>query len=232
MKHLAYLTLGFSLLFAAMLLLPPFTPAQFGPYPLLKFGDVIDLFTPLVLIPLYWLLLKTGRQPVYPVKENIGFLLLAALWVEGQGMHLAANAIGHLLEGMPQSQAYALTNFVDEYLSHYLWHAGVMGLSAVLIGGQWNNLNLRRRWIWPEGMAGVLHGFLFFIIVIEGNTVPMGFPFAVISSIGLGWRARHKLNQQPLLAFFFVAYLVATLLFIGWRVYWGDFRPFSQLWNF
>ena len=34
--------------------------------------------------------------------------------------------------------------------------------------------------------------------------------------------------QQPLLAFFFVACLVAALLFAGWRLYWGGFPQFTE----
>lgn len=56
MQRLARLTLIFAILFAVFIIAPAFLNGQFAPYPLLKSGDVLDLLTPLVLIPLYWLL--------------------------------------------------------------------------------------------------------------------------------------------------------------------------------
>lgn len=35
--------------------------------------------------------------------------------------------------------------------------------------------------------------------------------------------------QLPLLAFFFVSYLLATMLFASWAIYWGGFPQFSQV---
>jgi hypothetical protein len=55
-NRLSRLTLVFSITFAVLIISPAFLNRQFGPYPLMKTGDVIDLFTPLILIPLYWLL--------------------------------------------------------------------------------------------------------------------------------------------------------------------------------
>jgi hypothetical protein len=56
MKRLSFLSLVFAILFAVFFLGPPFLNMQFSLYPLMKIADVFDLLTPLVLIPLYWLL--------------------------------------------------------------------------------------------------------------------------------------------------------------------------------
>jgi CHASE2 domain-containing sensor protein len=75
----------------------------------------------------------------------------------------------------------------------------------------------------------VIHGFTFFLIVVEGQTAPLGVTFAVIATLfGIIW-GRRKLKQQPLLLFFFVAYVVATLFFVGWGIYWQGFPEFSQV---
>ena len=58
MKRLAHLTLVFTIFFAILFLGPPFLGQPFGLYDLMKNGDVLDLLTPLVLIPLYWLLFQ------------------------------------------------------------------------------------------------------------------------------------------------------------------------------
>ncbi len=87
MQRLARLTLIFALLYAVFIIAPAFLSSQFAPYPLMKNGDVLDLLTPLVLIPLYWLLFEIRRESPPSQKETLIFLVLAALWVEGQRMH-------------------------------------------------------------------------------------------------------------------------------------------------
>jgi hypothetical protein len=132
MRRLARFTLIFAFLFAVFIVSPAFFNQQFAPYPLVKTGDILDLFTPLVLIPLYWVLFRVSRDKTPSEREVIIFLVLAAFWVEGQGMHLAANSIGHLTKGMSNSDANALTHFFDEILSHYLWHIGLAWLACPL----------------------------------------------------------------------------------------------------
>ena len=105
--------------------------SQFAPYPLIKNGDVLDLFTPLVLIPLYWLLFQIHRDRQPSQKEMLVFLLMVVLWVEGQGMHLVGNSIGHLTQGDSGSEIEMLTYFYDEILSHYVWHLGLVGVGTL-----------------------------------------------------------------------------------------------------
>jgi len=238
MKRLSRLILIFAILFAAFILLPPFLSGQFGPYPLMKTQDIFDLFTPLVLIPAYWLLFQVDRDKTPSRNEMIAFLVLAALWVEGQGMHLAANSIDNLVEGKgPQlvvesvgrladalagSGVAALTFFYDEVLSHYLWHAATMALAALLILRQWRNPSSEASaGLGIEISAGVLHGLNYGLMVLEGETAPLGVPFAALVVIfTLVW-GRGKLRQQPILTFFFVAFAVASLLFLAWWLAWG-----------
>ena len=84
-------------------------------------------------------------------------------------------------------------------------------------------------WEDPLVLAGIIHGFTLFILIIEGGTAPLGVPFAVlVTLLGLIWGWK-RFRQQPLLVFFFVACLVATLLFAGWGVYWGGLPEFSEV---
>ena len=220
----------FSITFAALIISPAFLNKQFGLYPLMKSGDVIDIFTPLILIPVYWLLFQVSREKTPSPRETIVFLVLAAFWVEGQGMHLSANSIGHLLKEMEGSDVYILTAFYDEFLSHYLWHFGLVGLSALLIYRQWQRPFVGgRSGLRLESLAGFIHGFNYFVTIIEARTAPLGVHFAILVTIfTLVW-GRKKLRQQPLLAFFFVAYLVAIILFAGWAIYWGGLPEFSKV---
>ena len=230
MPRLSRLIFVFGLASAVFFIGPALLSDQIAPFPLMKIGDVFDIFTPLVLIPLYWLLYHLDQDDKPGIREGIVFLIFVALWVEGQGMHLSANSIGHLLADMTESDVYALTHFYDEVLSHYLWHLGIIGLAALLLIRQWRNpFAENRSSLTLVILAGIIYGFTFFLIVIEGGTAPLGIPFAVVVTlVGLIW-GRHELRRQPLLAFFLVSFGVATLLFTGWAIYWGGLPQFSEV---
>src|SRR5262249_4170619 len=162
-----------------------------------------------------------GRDQAPATGETLAFIALAACWAEGHGMHLAANSIGHLLGDLPASDAAGLTHFYDEVLGHFIWHFGILGLSALLIYRHWRYppAGSPAGWLAP-GLAGLIHGLTYFIIVVEAGTGFAGVPFAAaVAVIGLGW-GRRQWRQQPVLAFFTVAYSIATVLFIGWALYW------------
>jgi hypothetical protein len=231
MARLSRLIVVFALLFLVLIIGLPFLSSQFPPYPLMKTQDAVDLFTPLILIPVYWLLFQVQPGSKSGAGETLLFMALAALWVEGQGIHLAANSIGHLTEAFTGSDAAALTDFYDEVLSHYLWHAGIIGLSLLLIFRQWRNpVAGMRSTHRAEIGAGILHGLSFGLMTLEGATIALGLPSAALVVVFVLARGRGQIGQQPILAFFFVAYLTATILFLVWRVYWGCFiEPFDML---
>lgn len=231
MLRLSRLIFLFGLVSAVFFIAPAFLGDQFALFPLMKIGDVFDIFTPLVIIPLYWLLYNLGQDRKLSTREGMLFLLFVALWVEGQGMHLSANSIGHLLADVTESDVYVLTHFYDEVLSHYLWHLGIVGLATLLLIRQWRNpFFTKERWSSTlVVLAGVIYGFTFFLIIIEGGTAPLGIPFAIVVTLaGLIW-GRKNLSGQPLLAFFLVSFGVATLLFGGWAIYWGGLPQFSEI---
>jgi hypothetical protein len=230
MKRLSVMTLVFAIAFTVFFMAPPLLSKQFGFYPLVKVGDVVDIFTPLILIPLYWMLFRLGTDRTLGLAGILVFLLFAAFWVEGQGMHLAANSINHLLAGVEDSSAYVLAHFYDEVLSHYMWHFGIFGLSAIIVFRQ-----LRHPFAEDQAvsrviiLAGIIHGFTLFVIVIEGGTAWLGVPCIVLAALLgsiWGWR---RFRQQPLLLFFYVSCLVATLFFAIWGVYWGGLPEFSEV---
>lgn len=223
------LILTFSLAFVVFMIFPTFLSAQLPIYPLMKIEDAFTLLTPLVLVPFYWLLLKRAAADRVGPAAMILFLVLSALWVDGHGIKLAANSIGHLLDEAGGGDAGRLTYFYDEVLGHYIWHIGLMALSLLLVSVEWRSLVRAAGSLLPIGIGGLLYGLAFFLIVVEGQTTPVGVPFAVIfSAAGLAW-GRRQLRSHPLLAFFLATYLVATLLFAAWGIYWGGFPEFSQV---
>ena len=230
MKRLSVLTLVFAFAFAFFILAPAFLNQPFAPNPYLKIADVLDLFTPLVVIPLYYLLLyfRCSRKP--GLASTVIFLVFSSLWVLGQGMHLAANTIGHWLTTTAGDQVYDVTYFYDEVLSHFLWHLGAVALSAQLIFSSWKHPFEDQYYrLLTEIIAGFLYGLTIFIIGIEGGTVAILLPFSVLAGITgfiLGW---NNYKHMPLLTFFTVGYTLAALIFIGWGLYWSGFPQFSHL---
>lgn len=205
---------------ATFILLPPFLKADFAPYPALGWGDILDLATPLVVIPLAWLLLAAAAPGRVSRGAAIAFMVLAAAWVEGQGLHLGANAINNLagdVGGIEDSVA-DLTHFLDEVLSHYLWHAALIGLT-VLIGAR----ALRGA---PTGgvegarvlsvTAAAVFGFTFFAMIVEGGTGPIGVPGAAMLALGGLWQARNGFGRRPAADAFALGYALASLLFVAW----------------
>jgi len=222
------LILIFAIAFAFLILAPAFLGHPLPAYPLMHWADVLDILTPLVLIPLYWLLFTDSGRKARSRGLVIAFLVLAALWTEGQGMHLSANSIGNLL-GKGSSEVHGLVHFYDEVLSHYVWHIAIVGLTVLLLVGRAEGgaEAIRVRWgiVVP---SAVLYGFTYFAAVNEGGTVPFGLPATVVILLGLWLTRRSELRSDNLTAFFFLGYLIALLLLGGWFAYWGGFPEFSE----
>jgi hypothetical protein len=236
MKRLSLLALIFALSSLLFFLLLVFLRFPFPSYPLMSWQDALDVLTPLVLVPLYWMMYRGVTRDRKSLASEIIFMVMAAFWAMGQGMHLSANSInnlmGHLASDqiidVTQTEIYRLTYFYDEYLSHYLWHIGVVGLAALLIYEGWlQPAQEKTNWrlVVP---AGIVYGFTGFCFFLEGNTLVLGIPFTTIVVLLVLIWGRRKLAQQPILAFFFVAALFAFLLFAGWGIYWRGFPPLME----
>lgn len=232
MKKLSFQTLGFALLSLFFFLLLIFFRTPFPVYPLMSVQDVLDLLTPLVLIPVYWMLFRNTSREVSKGEEFI-FMVLAALWVLGQGMHLAANSINNLAGGgttdISGTSLYQLIYFLDEELSHYLWHIGIIGLAVLLVFREWRSPAADQTVWWATSLGGFLYGFTCFCIFLEGQTTAMGFPFSIAAVLFMLIWGRNKFSRQPYLAFFFISFLVTVVLFSGWGLYYGGFPEFSDV---
>lgn len=222
MMRISRLIFIFALLFSFLILAPAFLDSQFAPFPLIKTGDVLDLFTALILLPLYWLLfqMKPGKLPKQ--FEMVIFMVLAGTWAAGQGMHLSANSIGHLLQEMQDSDIYALTYFFDEELSHIIWHIGIIGLSALIIFRQWEDPFDEGAELQPSIIiAGILYGLTFALAIMEGGTGLLGVLFAILATAAILILSRGLLKKEPLNLFFLIAYFLASIIFIAWLIYWS-----------
>ena len=232
MKRLSVLTLVFAILFFIFLISLIYLRLPFRPFPLMSWQDVIDIFAPLILIPLYFLLYRIDSKIRFNFSGLILFIVFASLWAAGHGMHLAANSINNMLgqNSMETGNIYKLTYFLDEYLSHYIWHIGIGGLSALLIYRQWKNPFLEGKAVLlPIILGGLIYGFSYFLIIMEGNTAPIGVTFSILVTLFIVIWARKGLSRQPVVAFFLVGYALSTILFLIWGVIWGGLPPIMDV---
>jgi hypothetical protein len=205
----------------------------------LMMADVFDILTPFVMVLLiykiYGILLSGTKGNSKTQSAVIVILILGAItFVEGHGMHLSANAISRHLTQIKDSPLFALGYFFDETLGHILWDGGIILLSIGLIVIAFNND--------PGGtsnpqlpliiFASLLYGFTYFCNGVEGQTVIFTFPLALIIPSVIWWfghRRRIQFLRNPVLSFYFFAYLLALCLFIFWGIWHKGFPEFSAL---
>jgi hypothetical protein len=132
-----------------------------------KAGDWIDLVTPFAVVATTVVALTSmAARPPAVVLALIGVVL----YIDGHGIHLAANSIGHeALSG----DAKNVTHFWDETFGHIEWHLGWMTLVAALVLAE--ALSGRTRRLLPSsfGLAAATVGLLgltLFTSTIEGGT--------------------------------------------------------------
>jgi hypothetical protein len=212
--------LGFSLAMAVFLITPAFIDGPFPPYTLLKWGDILDVATAVVILPAAWLLLKYAGRDAPGAGVTLGFVALAGLWASAQGMHLAANAIGHVVPDGSKSLVAALSYDLDEVISHYLWHAALVGWTVLFA---WRSLADRPDWnpmkLATAGglvVAAVVFGFTFFVIVVEGQTAPLGLPGAAAVMLIALAAAGRTITRRPIAAMLVGGYAVALVLCLIW----------------
>src|SRR4029077_13976422 len=118
-------------------LIPPTLKATVGPPKDFTLQEAMDLLTPLVVIPLGWWVLD-GIDRLRG-RTFIAFLLIAVVWVEAHGIHLAANAISDAFAAGARRHSFfgtdarAHDHFLDEDLSHWLWHIAWVALGVLML---------------------------------------------------------------------------------------------------
>lgn len=227
------LTLALAITSLVFFLLLILLRTPFPPQSLMSYQDALDLLTPVLILPIYWLIFRESAAGPGRRAEEVAFMVIGAVWVLGQGMHLSANSINNLI-GPASSPAASqdvasLTHFYDEVLSHYLWHGAVIGMALLLLVREWRRPPEDATTWWMTALGALMYGFTLFCIFLEGQTVLLGLPFSAGLTVFVLVRARGALARRPVLAFFGISCALALVLLIGWGLYWGGFPQFSDV---
>lgn len=228
--------LGFAVSLALLLLVPPFLLDDIGAVPGFTGQEAIDLLTPIIAMPLFVLAVELTGRATTPVRVLLA--IGVAVWVLGQGVHLAANAIGDLYAAGPERVAFyatpagALDEFLDETLSHWLWHGAWLGLLGLLLWagatGGVDGAAPRALASRVGGVAGIVHGFTWFVVTDIGRTWALAIP-ASAALLALGFLARRPDGSGQVVRWFIIAGSFTTLaLYAAWIVIAG-WEPVSIL---
>lgn len=223
----------FAFAYAFMHIVPVLLPFEWKNR--LTYGDLLSFLTPFaVLLPawkLYSLLWADDNKDRRWSAQSAFWILLVSslLYTSGHGINLAANAIGRCLRGSEATPIYHLTYFFDETLGHILWHAGVVGTSIALLLASMSMEGLRTKW--TAYAAAPLFALTYFTDGVEGQTVFMLFPAAILMAVWILYysRRRRPIGQSPVMAFYLLGYALAIALFVFWGIWQRGYPEFSEL---
>jgi len=211
-------------------------------YGILTSGDAFDFLTPLALLSaLAWVCIRIkGLHPLDPHRRFrrlsvLSLLALGALaYVDGHGMHLATNALGRLVYASQDQVVSGAVYFFDETLSHILNDSGVIliSLGLLLWARRLPVFSLSRKELGWLLAGGLLFGFTFFANGVEGQTVPLTLPAAVLLllfSLYTWLGARRLKRKNPVVLFFMTSFSLALILFLIWQILYPGLTEFSAV---
>jgi hypothetical protein len=183
-------------------------------------GDWIDLVTPFAIVATTAAaLMSIAVAPRAVLLAVVG----AVLYVDGHGIHLAANSIGHEPLG---GDAKDVTHFWDETFGHIEWHLGWMTLAAALALAEASSgaaRGFRPRSYAAAAATVVLLGFTLFSSTVEGGTWWLELGAAAVFAV---WAIR---APRPLLATCAGAFVFAAVLIGVWAIWHGGVPQFSEV---
>jgi hypothetical protein len=153
-------------------------------------------------------------------------------------MHLAANAIGDAarvagLTAYEESVPGKLGDWIDEVLSHWIWHVAWVALVVLLAWSTWPGRSkdtYSGTGTGPALIGGAIQGFTWFVVTVEGVTAALGIPAAVVW-LGIGALHRRAAATARVTAAYMVATgAVALLGYLGWGVVNGGELPEFTKW--
>ncbi len=184
-----------------------------------RWADWIDLATPYLLLgPAAGVLvaLRTGIRPW------LVFAVGAVAYVEGHGIHLAANSIDNAISEVPAGAGPIpvvvadVVHFWDEMVGHYIWYGGLTLIVVAMVGAAWSVSDGEERghgddqvtsgWRILEIALALLFATTYVTNALEGSTAPMALAAAVgfvvwAASVRPGNRARSLIRVLMLWVF-------------------------------
>jgi hypothetical protein len=178
-------------------------------------GDLLDLLTPFAVLGSAGLVLASLRARGWTLALAA---CAAVLYVDGHGMHLAANSIA-ADENLPHEAANR-AYFFDERLGHIEWHLGWIGLiGALCLADRARPLPLETR---VQAAIALVLGFTLFTSTVEGGTwwLELG-----AAGFFAAWGA---LDRRPLLVTTAAAFAAGAVLIGAWAAWQGGVPEFSE----
>jgi hypothetical protein len=169
----------------------------------------IDLLTPFAVVGTAALVLGRGLPtPVFGVA-----VVAALLYVDGHGIHLAANAIR---DEEPTGNVEDVAHFWDEEWSHIEWHLGLFMLIAAFC------LANRAR---PRlaALSALLLGWTFFSNTVEGGTWWLEL---AATAVFVPWALAAR---RPILVASAAAFAIGALLIGIWAIWQSGMPQFSDV---
>jgi len=221
----------FSIAYAFFILAPAVFHQEFPLRDGMEWGDVLDIATPFVLLGLVWLLVRRTVGEVRGAAALV-LLLIAVIWSQGQGMHLAGNSIGHQFSEDEGGAAFDLVHFYDEVLSHYIWSVAILAIPVYLLV----IVSLAETPA-PAGFpfaalpAAAVFGSIMGVDALESAVVPMALPaFVAIVALAACLAATiPPLRGVELFTFTAASAVVALAVLVGWGAYHGGWPEPSEV---
>lgn len=205
--------------------------------------DLFDLFltTTFSILMFYLIFQELSKQPRdinRKVDEKFVKILLIIsffLYIEGHGMHFAANSIHNLIEneGM-DNNIYQHTEFIDEIFSHKFIFLGLFGM---IIGGVFLQLShpytnsISNSDSFLLIIIGFLYGSPISLLLIEGHSVEfvfLGFSSIFIYLLYLIKKKKIEIKKYPFIYFIFITCIFALIIAIIWGIAFHGFREPSE----
>ena len=178
-------------------------------------GDWVDLVTPFAVVGAAALTLAALEPPPIVVMLAV---VAAIVYVDGHGIHLAANSIANV---HPTGSAGRTAHFWDERWGHLEWHTGWFALLAALcLAERSRPTSISRR----QALAVVvLLGISLFTNTVEGGTWPLELG---ATALFVAWALSRR---RPLLRVVAGSFAVGATLIGIWAIWQGGVPQFSQL---
>ncbi|GAA2592822.1 hypothetical protein SMC26_43880 [Actinomadura fulvescens] len=175
-----------------------------------RWADWADLITPYaVLLPAAAALRAGGASP----RLWIVYLAGALTYVEGHGIHLAANSVSN-------ADPSDLVHLWDEVVGHYLWYGGLSVVFAALAAALAHRPPVRGP---VPAVLALVTGVTFTTNALEGGTAIAA--IAVTAAFtAWGWRTRRHLGRLMIGVF-----APALLLLIAYGILHGGFPEPSDI---